>query len=191
MSARYGNKAFAQHSAVAAGYPCAAAVESAALVGPGGPVGLAAAPAGHLVAVAKDRASAYWAGRENRSSRLATRGMPLRPVAVVVVRVGTRIGCNSRSGLGLGILRWMDSSLAGAARCVVVAVARAAERAAGWTVASLAAAAVLAAVVASQFVARNGHAGLDSAESGSVVAAEVRAHSHYSKASPASALGSV
>ena len=157
-------------------------------------MGLAAAPAGQLVAVVKDQASAYLAGRENRSSQLATRGMLLRPVAVVVGRVGTRIGCYSRSGLGLGILRWMDSSLAGAARYVVVAVARAAERAAAWMVASLAAApapaaAVLAAVVASQFVARNDHAGLDSAGSGSVVAAEVKAHSHYSKASPASALG--
>lgn len=192
---RYDNTASARHLAEAAGCPYAAAVaESVALVGPGGLVEPAAAPAEHLVAVAEDRASAYWAEKENRSSRSVTRGMVRRLVAVVVAPVGTRIGYCSHSSLGLGIQRSKDSSQAGAARYVVVAVARAAERAAAWTVGSLVAAqgaAVLAAVVASQSVAQNGHAGLDSAGSGSVVAAEVKAHSHYSKASPASALGCV
>lgn len=150
-------------------------------------MGLAAAPAGHLVAVAKDRASAYLAGRGSRSSRLATRGMVRRLVAALV---GMRIGCYSHLSLGLGILRLMGSSQeVGAARYVVVAVARAAERASAWPVASLVvahAAAGLAAVVARQSVALNVHGELDSGYS--VVAAEVKAHSHYSKASPALAL---
>lgn len=163
--------------AEAAGYPYAAAVaESAALVGPGGPVGPAAAPAEHLVAVAEDRASAYLAEKENRSSRSATRGMVRRLVAAVVAQVGMRIGYCSHSSLGLGIRRLKDSSQAGAARYVVVAVAQAAERAAARTVASLAA-------------AQSVHVEPDSAESVCSVAAAAKARSHYLKASRASALG--
>ena len=82
----------------------------------------------------------------------------------------------------------------GAARYVVVAVARAAERAAAWTVARLVAAhaaAVLAAVVVRQSVVQSVHVEHDSTESVCSVVAAAKAHSHYLKAPRASALGSV
>lgn len=115
--------------------------------------------------------------------------MAPRLVAVVVGLVGTRIGCYSRLSLGLGIPHLKDSSQVGAARYVVVAVARAAERAAAWTVASLVAA--HAAAVARRSVAQSVHVEPDSAESVCSVASAAKAHSHYLKASRASALGSV
>ena len=89
-------------------YPCVAAAGFAALVGLGVSA-VAAAPAGHLVAVAKGRASALKAEKESRSSQLATRDMAPPLVAVVVALVGTRIGCYWHLSLGLGILRLKDS----------------------------------------------------------------------------------